>query len=111
LRDHRKSVAADQSGHSATPNQSLSPGGAQHLPEVAYDYASLVRVEVAANPAATKPNSRLSSAGSKRPKSTMPTEDQLFQQHRPFAPSHPRVRAAAIGARPVTPTNEGGGSS
>jgi hypothetical protein len=37
-----------------------------------------VRVEVAANPVATKPNSRLNSAGSKRPKSTMPTERATF---------------------------------
>jgi hypothetical protein len=48
------------------------------LPEVANDYVSRVRVEVAANPAATTPNSRLSSAGSIRPKSTMPTEYATF---------------------------------
>src|ERR1700681_534134 len=61
------------------------PGGAQHLSEVAYDYVSRVRVEVAANPAATTPNSRLNSVGSKRPKAQCQPKGLLFQQHRPKA--------------------------
>jgi hypothetical protein len=48
------------------------------LPEVAYNYVSRSRVELAANPAATKPNSRLSSAGSKRLKSTRPNRTSYF---------------------------------
>jgi hypothetical protein len=48
------------------------------LPDIANDCVSSVRVEVAANQAAAKPNSRLVSAGSKLPKSYNATRKTYF---------------------------------
>ena len=55
-----------------------SPGGAHRLPEIAHASVSRVRVEVAANQAATKPNSRLISAGSKPLTGITPTGKPTF---------------------------------
>jgi hypothetical protein len=73
------------------------------LPEVAYDYVSRVRVEVAANSAATKPNSRL-------PQSTTPTERATFFNN--IGHQLPRrllVRAAAMTPTPDTKADDWGG--
>ena len=54
------------------------PGSAHRLPEIAHASVSRVRVEVAANQAAAKPNSRLISAGSKPITGITPTGKPTF---------------------------------
>jgi hypothetical protein len=69
----------------------------QHLHEVAYDYVSRGRVEVAANPAATKTQQPDQLSRIKTTQSVMPTERATFFNnigHEP--PRQPKSLAAAI---------------
>ena len=84
------------------------PDGVHRLPDIAHDCVSSVRVEVAANQAAAKPNSRLVSAGSKLPKSITPPGRPTFstasvnsvvgsiRQRLPLLPRTPTFACAAI---------------
>jgi hypothetical protein len=62
------------------------PGGAYRLPEIAHDCVSSVRVKVAANQAAAKPNApaHLSRIKTNLTAQRQP-KDLLFQRHRPIA--------------------------
>jgi hypothetical protein len=72
----------------------------QHLHEVAYDYVSRGRVEVAANPAATKTQQPDQLSRIKTTQSVMPTERATFFNNIGHEPPR-RSLAAVTGLHPI----------